>query len=82
MSACDVPDHLRKVSGWLDDSPMSHTKRSYVSTRVARVVRVRMTPGWCACPMSTQQRRPVSAWCAMPAQQKRRIGADVPCQRK
>lgn len=82
MSARDMPVHLRKVSGWLDDGPMLHTKRSYVSTGVARVVRMRKTPGWCDCPMSTQQRRPVSAWCAMPAQQKRPIGADVPSQQK
>jgi hypothetical protein len=75
MSARDVPDHLRNVSRWLDDGPMSHTKRSYVSTGVARMVRVRKTPGWCDCPMSNQQRRPASAWCATAAHQKRPISA-------
>jgi hypothetical protein len=80
MSARDVPGHLRKVSRWLDDGSMSHTKRSYVSTGVARMVRVRKRPGWCGCAMSTQQRR--SSVLGVPCQHSRNVlsALDVPCQ--
>jgi hypothetical protein len=71
MSVRDVPDHLRKVPGpWLDDGPMSHTKRSYVSTGVARMVRVRKTLGWVSAHRPCQQNRDVLSALDVPCQQK------------